>query len=283
MYYGLVLLSTLLFSLQFLFQQKYNNKCGNDMYASLNYSFLTGVIGLVLIIIINGPVFEFTLFSGITAFFYAAAVVGFFCSMVMAFTYGNLSVCTMFAMLGGMVLPFLFGVLYKGEELTWQMILCFILIAIALFFSVEKGKSSKKAIKYYIAVFFFNGLNAVVQSFHQMYEEYNISSNGFMILARTMMSLLSLALIMLGKKKRIQCDKKIIVYTSGGAVVETLANLFLLIALLYIPTSVQFTLVTGGTIVFSTVIAFLTPNNKPSRREIIATIIAVVASAVLVL
>ena len=74
-------------------------------------------------------------------------------SPIKAFTYANLSVYSVFAMIGGMVLPFVYGIMC-GEEFKLIRVVCCVLIAICVTMSINKSEHSGRAIKYYMAVFF---------------------------------------------------------------------------------------------------------------------------------
>ena len=282
MYYGLVLLSTVMFSVQFLFQQKYEQECGSSGHAALNYALLSGIVGLVPAVLMNGFIFEFTLFSGVIALLYALVNIGYSYAAVKALEVANLSVYSMFSMLGGMALPFVFGIFW-GEELKGTTVISFLMIIFSLLLTIERGKNKNGALKYYVGVFVLNGTVGVLSAFHQKMSSYNISSEGFLIWARLFTVLVCALLLYLDGKKKVMCSGKILLYAGGGAAINTIANVILLTALLYLPASVQFTLVTGGVIVFSALIGFFTKGNRPSLRELSAAAIAVGATIVLVL
>lgn len=46
-------------------------------------------------------------------------------------------------MFGGMVLPFLQGILFYGEKITVAKAVCFLFITVALVLTVEKGERKK--------------------------------------------------------------------------------------------------------------------------------------------
>ena len=271
-----------MFSVQFFLQQKYEKECGSSLHAAINYALLSNVVGLILVMFMNGIILEFTVFSGVIALIYAIINVLYSYAAVKAFEVANLSVFTMFSMLGGMVLPFIFGIIC-GEELKISMIISFVMIIVALLITVEKGVSNKKALKYYAGIFMLNGMVGVLSAFHQKFDMYNISSTGFLMLTKIMTVAICMFLVAFGKNKKVMCSGKILLYSGGGAAINTIANWILLISLLYLPASVQYTLVTGGVIVCSTLIGFVTKGNKPSKKEILATVIAVASTVVLIL
>lgn len=66
------------------------------------------------------------------------------------------------------------------------------------------------------------------------------------------------------------------------SVVNGIGNLLLLIALLYVPASVQYPVVTGGTIVISTLISLI-KRDKITKKELMAAGIAFVATCFMAL
>ena len=75
----------------------------------------------------------------------------------------NLSLYSLFSMLGGMALPFVQGILFFGEELTVAKVVCFVLVALALAVTVKPVSDGKKGgLIYYIGVFVLNGMSGVL-------------------------------------------------------------------------------------------------------------------------
>jgi hypothetical protein len=66
--------------------------------------------------------------------------------------------------------------------------------------------------------------------------------------------------------------KAILVSGAAGAV-NKVANYILLIALVHVPSSVQYPMVTGGVMISSTLLCFFGPR-KPSKREIASVALA---------
>ena len=72
------------------------------------------------------------------------------------------------------------------------------------------------------------------------------------------------------------------VISSMGGILNRVANYLLMVALLVVPSTVQFPMVTGGVMIFSTLACYLT-DRKPSKREWLSVIIAFVALVILAL
>lgn len=279
MYYFMITLSALIFSVQFMFDDGYQKESGCGWKSSLKLSLYSSAVGLIALFVINGFKLRFSGFSVIVATVYAAVCILLNFSSVKALRYANLSVYSVFSMIGGMILPFIYGV-WLGEEFKAIRILCCILISISVAMNAGKGKQSKKAFLYYMAVFVLNGLVGVISTFHQSYPEYCVDSADFLMITKIIMILMSAVLIVATKDRSFSVSLKAFGYSAGSAVLNSIANLLLLIALLKLPASVQYPVVTGGVIVFSTIIDVIR-KTKLKKREIIAAIIAFASTVVM--
>ena len=86
-----------------------------------------------------------------------------------------------------------------------------------------------------------------------------------------------LVLLSLQKDKKLSLQKKSIGFAVGFSVVNTVGNLLLLIALLHLPASIQYPIVTGGTIAFAVIIDKLR-KIQVSKRELFAAGVALAAT-----
>lgn len=276
MYYLMIIIATVMFAFQFIFNDGFRKESGSSLSASLKFTIYSSVVGIIVLLVINKLYVEVSLFSVLTACVYSIVCIVLSYASIKAFAYANLSVYSVFSMIGGMLLPFLYG-LICGEEFKVVRLICCILIALSVTMSIKKGKHSKKAVKYYILVFFFNGLVGVISKFHQSYTDMCVDSGSFMILTRLTTFLFSFILLFLQKERSAFVSRKALIYSGLYAVSNTAGNLLLLIALLYLPASVQYPLVTGGVIVISTLIVII-QKEKITKRELLAAGIAFVAT-----
>lgn len=281
MYYALISIAALLFSFQFVVNDGFRRQNGNSWNASLKFTLYSAVAGFVILLFINKFKLEVTGFSFLLAFIYSVVcVLSGYCS-IMAFSYANLSVYSVFCMIGGMALPFIYGI-FTGEDVTYAKVICFLLIALSVGLSVNPGKHSPKAIFYYLAVFVLNGAVGVISAWHQSNTTQCVDSGSFMMLTKICTVLLSGLLILISREKSFKINFKSALYCTGYSALNSIGNLWLLIALLYLPASVQYPIVTGGTIIFATLIS-LCRREKVTGREIIASLIAFAASACMAL
>lgn len=276
MKYLMIIIAAVMFSFQFVFHDGFRRENGSDWNSSLKFTFYTSVAGLLALLIINKFHIEFSLFSLATASVYTIVCILSSYSSIKAFLYANLSVYSVFSMIGGMLLPFLYGIM-GGEAFKTTRLVCCLLISLAVIMSINKGEHSSKAIKYYMLVFFLNGMVGVISKFHQSYPALCVDSGSFMILTRITGILFCLVLLLCLKKRNFTVNKKALIYTGLYAILNSVGNLLLLIALLYLPASVQYPIVTGGVIVCSTVIVIIR-REKITKRELLAAAIAFVAT-----
>ena len=281
LYYTLVIISTILFSLQFLFTQRFQETSGTGMKPTLVFSLYKSLVIILMMLLISGFKIQFSWFSLFMATVYAVSSMAMSYYSLKAFAVANLSVYSVFSMLGGMILPFFLGVLFfdEGDKLVFKIICC-ALIVVAVLLNVKSGKQDKKALFYYFAVFVLNGMSGVISKLHQSSSLSPVDSSSFMLWSAVVTVVLSAAWLLIAYRQIPLVKGKNILFVTGYGVFNGLGNLFLLIALSGesgLPASVQYPLVTGGVMVCSTIISTIR-KEKLTFREYIATFIALLAS-----
>lgn len=278
--YILVFSATVLFALQFLFNQKFEAQRGSGLKSALEFTFYKSAVIVVIMLIISGFKIVVTPFSVILSVIYSAACILMTYFSMKAFAVANLSVYSVFSMLGGMLLPFLLGVGFYNEKLTVFKLICCALIGVSVLLNLKGGKQSKKAFLYYMAVFVLNGSVGVISKIHQSSEMPHTDSTGFMFLSSAASIIIS-GIWLFAQNQKIPLIKgKSLLYASGYGIFNGVGNLFLLISLAHLPASVQYPLVTGGVMVFSTIISAIR-KEKLSKTDYIAAGISFIASVLM--
>lgn len=181
-YYLWILFASALFSLQFLLNRAYQRSAGLHWLRRLFQPlFQPGhchrhVFGQRL-------TFRWTPFSLALALLMGATNLGYLFCSTKALSMANMSAFSVFAMLGGMFLPFTAGILLWREELSWGKGIGCILIFAALFLGLQKGENHRKSNLYCLAVFVLNGLFGVWSKWHQSGGSQSVSSTSFSLLA----------------------------------------------------------------------------------------------------
>lgn len=280
MYYFLVIIAVVLFSLQFLFNQRFEQSRGEGLDSALEFSLYKSIIIVVIMLIISGFKVRITAFSLIMSVIYAFSGIAMTVFSMKAFAVANLSVYSVFSMLGGMLLPFVLGVGFYDEELTPFKVICCGLIVVSVLLNIKKGRQDKKAILYYMAVFVLNGMAGVISKIHQSSERPHSDSSGFMMLT-SLVTVAICAVWLILKNKKIPVIKgKELLFASGYGVFNGIGNLFLLMSLVHLPASVQYPLVTGGVMLFSTLISSVR-KEKITAKEYIAAAVSFIASVLM--
>lgn len=282
MYYAMVMAAVVMFGLQFFCNQQYERECKSGLSSSMMFIFGGAVAGLVVLLAVNGFRWEFTPFTLFMASLAAVDGMVFnFCSLK-ALGKINLSLYSLFSMLGGMVLPFCLGVFFFDEQFTLGKAICLVAVIIALTLSVEKGES-KGGLIYYIGVFVFNGLSGVIAKFFQASDLPKTSEAAYSVWTAVMTALFSGVILLFAvRKSPIKLNAKAVVSMAGNGILNRVANFLLLLSLAYLPASVQYPMITGGVMIVSTIIGYFTPN-KPKAREWISLALSFAGIMALVL
>jgi len=279
-YYGIISIAVAMFSVQFLFNQKFEKEYGNDLRAMLVFSAGTSLAGLIVLLLING--FEL----GCTPFALIMCIIGAINGMIYTFcslkVLGkiNLSLYSVFAMLGGMALPFATGILFYGEPLTVGKCICFAIVAASLFLTVKKGDSGFSGGWYYAGVFVLNGMNGVLSKIFQDAPYAKPTAAGYAALGAVVSLVMAVALLFFVKGEKRPLSLRAVGSMVGYGLLSRIGNWLLLIALAVLPASAQYPFVTGGVMILSTAISYFTPQ-KPNKRELIAVALSFVGLLIL--
>ncbi|MBQ1948418.1 MAG: hypothetical protein II359_07405 [Clostridia bacterium] len=274
MYYALIILSVVMFGGCFALNDVYQKMRGSSLKISLQFSFVSSLAGLLVLLIINGFRLEFTWFT--LALASVASLVGFgfsFCGF-RALGMINLSLYSLFSMLGGMALPFVQGILFYGEGMSVAKAVCFVLISIALLLTVEKGEK-KSGMLYYIGIFVLNGMSGVLSKIftEAPYEKTSAAGYSIWIALTSVIISAFLLLVFFRKQDTVPSTPKSIGVGAINGITNRVANFLLVIALVHVDASVQYPMVTGGVMIVSTLICFF-GKNKPSKKELASVAVA---------
>lgn len=285
--YSFIVLASVMFGTQFVFQQKYSSSEGTTVNGAMRFSLFSAIfqIPLMLLMSVKGGLEGFTLAAAAVCAVNAVNNIlnSYFC--VKVFESADMTLFSIFMMLGGMTLPFIAGMVFFDEAPTVPKFIGFALIAAALV--LETGKASPvkgKTMIYYIGLFVTNGMSGVYAKLNQSLES-GASTNAYILMtACGTIIICSAALLVNGiiRKQSIAfgSTKTALLAIAPYIVIATLGNFLLLTALETLPASVQYPMSTGGTIVVSAVITLL-QKQKLKVRNYIAVAIAV-ASAIII-
>lgn len=281
MYYGIVMISVIMFGVQFLLNDRYEKLSGNHAGATFAFSFLSSSAGFLCLLAINRFRLEWTPFTALCALASALNSLLYTVCSLKALSKINLSLYSLFSMLGGMLLPFLLGLIFYGEDLTVGKVVCVIFIGVALALSVS-GKVRSKGMIYYIGIFILNGMSGVIAKLFESAPYLKTGAAGFSILSTATTALISGMILLVIRRRHPWPKRKAAVFALCGGLFSPVANFLLLIALAVLPASTQYPMVTGGVMIVSTVFAMII-GQKPSKRELLAVFLSFCGLLALVL
>lgn len=293
MNYILIVIADILFSLQFLMTGAYSRRTNGGIAVSLAFSTGTSAIIAAYMFVVRA----FTEGFGLAVNWYslilsvAMTAVGMLSGYfsIKSLEYINISLYSVFLMLGGMIVPSVFGVIIggdllkivEGEYVTYGKIVCILLIIVAMMLSIDKSASGKKgAAKYYLACFFLNGCCGVIAKALTIYEKYEVSTNDFLITYMTISALGAFTILVFltkGKPMQLFSDIKNIACMAGYSVFHGIAEFCSLFTIANgMDVSVQQPLVSGGVLIASFAISVIM-REKQTWRTVLSTVVAVFA------
>ena len=294
-YYFLAFGAAVLYAGGFVFQKFWQMKIGSSPAIGNLFSSLMGFctsLALTVILLVRGTTFSvnwFNLSCAVGGILLVALyrLVGF--GMM---KYGSMTLFTLFLMVGGMVVPYLFGVFYYHETPGPARILGLIVIIVGVIFSNIPEKESKvntRVILLGVAAFMLNGTVGAVLKIHQMdYQGMMAPTEGYMIMQSISLCVISLimAAVMFAKEHRTVKvtlsrpngeavgDPSVFILPIGlslligfsAALSNGIGDVFQLLSASHIDASAQFPICTGGCIACSALADILFFKMRPSRH-----------------
>ena len=281
MEYGLLFGAILCFSLQSLCMKQYDIQPAGNEKAALWAPCLYGLFRGGLCLLANRLRFSITWNSAVCGIWYAALTVICYVSFLAALRQGKVAVVTVFMLLGGMILPALYGVIGLGERVSGKGWIAIGVMLCAMLPSRDAaGKTRHRAGFWILCVLIFlsNGLISVVTKYHQVMAGAS-SENEFLIFSSGMTCLFSAMTLWIPRRRArggaLDSLRGIPLAAMGMllgyALLNAGGNLFSLRAARNLPSSVQFPVLSAGVIVLTAVasaVVFREPITRTEGRQI---------------
>ena len=137
-----------------------------------------------------------------------------------------------------------------------------------------------------VVVFLLNGGCSIVSKVHQIEQIHNIvAPEDFLILKNLTKFLFFSLLIPFFKKENIHFRKNIsktLTVIAGSAVISGMGYILQLMGASHMPATIQFPIITGGTIVFSAALDVLVYKAHLSKIQVISVVLCVIATVIFV-
>jgi drug/metabolite transporter (DMT)-like permease len=248
-----------------MFSKGYQMKTENSMLQTLIFTALMS-FGIVMeFSSIQRFTLSFTWPSFLYACIYAILIIVCEITSLKAFGLGKVSIVTLFVLIGGVALPFIYGVVILGEELTvskgFAVLLMFLSFVMSLYEKKSKSGSdelskTRKKWLFIIAcvlVFLSNGFISIVIKAHQSGSNI-VSETNFLILTSLISLCISLVLIVfLARKSSIKQVARTVPIKGvwlalGYAICNGTGTLLSMISARTLPSSIQFPMISGGVV-----------------------------------
>lgn len=256
MYYLFVIAATVLLAFEFALSKKYQDYEGTALTAGLKFNALNGLLTTVIFFALSGFKAEFSLFSVTLAFFMSLFAIAYSIIGFRVLKTGNMAVYTIFLMSGGMLLPYLFGVLFLNESLTIYRTIGVVIILIAVILSNNtKYKLNAPFFVLCIIVFFLNGMVSIVSKCHQINTTFpSVRTPVFVMysgICKCILSSVTLIICKTDRKQPVFSAKNTVWIVIGSALISGVSYMLQLIGAKELPATVLYPIVTGGSIIFS--------------------------------
>lgn len=281
--YILVLAATVLLAFEFAFSRKYQTMEGTSAAAGLRFNLLTGLFTALIFFGLCGFQVEFSPFSLTVVLLAALCGTAYNVLSFRVLKAGGMALYSMFLMMGGMMLPYFYGVLFLEESLTLLRGLGVVIIGTAVVLSCKaKYRFPGRIYLLCVAVFVLNGLVSIFSKLHQIDTTHNpISATAFVMYGGIGRALFSgTALLAVGKKaqKPVSSPWRILGVAAGAAAVSGISYLLQLTGARDLPATVLYPMVTGGSIIFSALSGKVFFKEKLSRYQLLSIVLCFVGT-----
>ncbi len=285
MSYVLLIISAILLAVNFVINKIYQKSEGASVESGLKFNMISALFTVIIFSIINKFNFEFNGFSFFMAFITSFCTVTYTIIGFKIIKEGQVSLYTFFLMTGGMVIPYIWGVLFLNEHIDLQRIVGLLVIIISVFL-VNPGtkKMGGKTSLMCIGVFFLNGFVSVFSKIHQI-SPIAVSSSKFIVLGGIIKFICCFALYLLlakqsrkGTPKVDKSFKSVIWIIFVSAFISGLSYLLQLLGAKEIDATVLYTIITGGSIFFTTIAGWICFKEKPTKKRVFSVIMCFVGT-----
>jgi drug/metabolite transporter (DMT)-like permease len=206
MKYLYLALTCTLFSVQFIFTKLFSRRAGNAPHVGLWNGAVIALLMFCYLMPLNGFVLEFSPAAVLLALLLALCAITMNLCNIPAMRLGNLAVVTTYMLVGGMVLPFVYGVAVLKEACPPLKVIAIAVLLLAILPNLFQGKAQASAgqkdglgrkLLFHglcLVLFTLNGMTSILTTVHSLHEN-KISAGGFTMLSALFQ--LGLALLVL--------------------------------------------------------------------------------------
>lgn len=283
--YFLIILAVLLLAFDFVLKKSYQKINGDSVKSGLVYNAFSGVCTAIIFFVVNKFTFNFSWYSFYMAIAISILTVSYTIIGFKILKSGNMAIYTLFLMVGGMSVPYVFGLVCLGEPFSIIYLVGLTIIIVSLVLSGTEIKKTKLSqIALCSVVFLLNGMVSVFSKLHQIEDVHKtISAIEFTALSGVVKAILSgFILTVCGRKENEKSvkmiNKKIVLIIAISAVVGGLSYILQLLAASKLPATVLYPFTTGGTVVLTALMGIIFFSEKPDARQWVSMLLCLVGT-----
>lgn len=275
--YILILIAVLFLGGQFAFQRLYQIKHGTAFKNTLIFNSLLGVFGAVCSLIIlalsGGGLPRFAPFSVFAAFLMAACTTAYTLLGFLMMSNSGMTLFTIFLMMGGMTLPYIYGVALLGEKCTvFNLLGLFGIFTGIILANKKSAKRDTKNIIIGILVFVINGICSIISKTHQIETVYETVSPLEFTFWTSVAKFILCGTVILFIKKTTPTDKNrfgsMAILCLGAALMFAPSSALQFAAASNLPATVLYPIISGGLIIISALVGRVFFKEKISRETL---------------
>lgn len=284
--YLMLILSTIVMAADFCLDKQYQRNSGTSMRAGLRYNIIWGMLVTVIFCVINSfytgnLIPNITPFSFIMASVFAFCVVAYKVIGLKILKKGGVSLYTMFLMTGGMIVPYIYGLVFLKENFEILHLIGLLIVITAVIMAYYGSISfSRKLLILCVVVFFINGCTSVITKVHQIETvKPVVSSMELLIISSFMRSVLSIIAYPFAVKSdndKAKMHSSAIIIITISALICGISNMINFTYAKTVPATVIYPIITGGTILFSILGSKLVFKEKLTRTMIVGVILCII-------
>lgn len=279
--YLMLILSTVVMAVDFCLDKQYQRIAGTSMRTGLRYNIIWGALVTVIFFVINGCKLNITKFSLIMAVAFALCIVIYKIIGLTILKSGGISLYTMFLMTGGMIVPYVYGLISLGESFEILPFIGLITVLTAVVMAYYGTvKFSKTLLVLCIIVFVVNGLTSVITKVHQTETVMPaVSSMELLILtslSRSILSAIAYPFAVKSDNAKTPFPRSCITVIIVSALICGVSNMINFTYAKTIPATVIYPIITGGTILFSILGDRLIFKEKLTKKMTIGVVLCII-------
>lgn len=303
-----LLLACTFFSLQFIFQKLFEKNSKGDVIASFWYQAMCSAVGIIFLLAKSGFTENLNYVVIIYVLLYSACGIACNVASISAMRLGTVAALGTYSLVGGMLIPFVYGVLFLNEKASIYQWIGMVILCVSLYPSLKlekgeenEGKNSKKKrilhALFCLIAFVTNGMVVVFSKMHQI-SPYAVDENSFLILSSIIRIAVSVgALLFFAVKATAKGEKggfykafvdignkkmtallyfALFAFTALYSVLNTLGSVFSFRCMTEMDASLQFPLLSGIVIIFTAIFGRIFFKEKFSKSSIIGLVLSAV-------